>query len=506
MENYDYNLEANVLGNLLSEDAKESIPRVRKIFGDLGRGVFYSPDNRLIYQALLDFNENGQIIHPNLLAPYLKEKLKAEISAGQLVLLKANDQGVGLTEEFAKRLKELAVRREVKKVGQEIVQGIEDDKETSSLIEETKENLAGLEKESADEKKAMNVLESLETPVTQRPSPIGGGLLVPDRYMILAAIDGEGKTTWCIQLALCACTGTTFLGRFPIPKPVKVLYFCGENSRGDFNEKVAKQISALEEILGREIKEELRNFSFVEPVYIDFVLDKKDDIPILHYWLEKYKPTIVIFDPLTNFVSDDESLSTDTIARKTASTLNKLARDFNCFPIITTHFKKESEVEPTSIFDRFHGSGYWTKPAASKVAMIRANQQKYKMAKKLHFDCKTVPEMSPMLMLRDREKLWLNEITTDELSKAKLIPKDLVQVLERKCNGQSVPSIFEEIAAEDLGCSQRQIRELMRLAKEEGLIVKEGGLLRIPEILTTKQEDLKFKKPLTPPKERKKEL
>ena len=495
MENYDYNIEVNVLGNLLSEDAKESIPRVRKVFGNLGRNVFYSPDNRLIYQAILDLNENGQAIHPDLLSPYLKEKLKAEISAGQLVLLKTNDQGIGLTEHFAKKLKELAVRREVKKVGQEIVQGIEGDKETSSLIDETKETLAGLEKESAEEKKGMNVLESLDTPITQSPSPIEGGLLVADRYMILAAVDGEGKTTWCIQLALCACTGTTFLGRFPIPKPVKVLYFCGENSRGDFNDKLAKQISALEEILGRKIKkEELRNFTFVEPVHIDFVLDKKDDIPILYYWMEKYKPIIVIFDPLTNFVSNDESLNTDTIARKTASALNKLARDFNCFPIITTHFKKESEIEPSSIFDRFHGSGYWTKPAVSKVAMTRAHEKRSPHAKKFHFDCKTVPEMSPMLMLRDRDNLWLNEVTTDELSKAKLIPKDLVQVLERRCNGQSVPSIFEEIAAEDLGCSQRQIRELMKVAKEKGLIVKEGGLLRIPEILTSQQENLKFKK------------
>lgn len=499
MENYDYNLEANVLGNLLSEDAKESVPIVRKVFGDLGRNVFYSPDNRLIYQAILDLNENGQVIHPDLLSPYLQEKLKTEISPGQLVLLKTNDQGIGLTEEFAKRLKELAVRREVKKVGQEIVQGVEDNKETSSLIEKTKKKLGGLEKESADEKKAMNVLESLETPITQSPSPIEGGLLVADRYMILAAVDGEGKTTCCIQLALCAATGTTFLGRFPIPKPVKVLYFCGENSRGDFNEKVAKQISALKGILGRDIKEDLPNFIFVEPVHIDFVLDKNDDIPILHYWLEKYKPIIVIFDPLTNFVSSDESLSTDTIARKTANTLNELARDFNCFPILTTHFKKESEIEPSNIFDRFHGSAYWTNPAVSKVAMTRAHQKRSPHAKKLYFDCKTVPDISPMLGLRDRETLWLNEVTSDQLSKAKLIPRDLLQVLERRCNGQSVPSIFEEIASDDLGCSQRQIRDLMKVAKQKGLIVKEGGLLRIPEILTSKQKDLKFKKdPNTP--------
>ncbi len=494
MENFDYNLEASVVGNLLSEDAKESIPIVRKVFGDLGRGVFYSPDNRLIYQAILDLNENGQVIHPDLLGPYLKEKLKAEISTAQLVLLKTHDQGIGLTQHFAKRLKELAVRREVKKVGQEIVQGIEGDKETSGLIEKTKENLAGLEKESAEEKKGINVLESLNTPFIESPSPIGGGLLVPDRYMILAAVDGEGKTTLCIQLALCACTGTTFLGRFPIPEPVKVLYFCGENSRGDFNDKLAKQISALEGILGRKIKEELRNFTFVEPVHIDFVLDKNDGKPELDYWLEQYKPSIVIFDPLTNFVSSDESLNTDTIARKTASALDRVAREFNCFPIITTHFKKEGEVQPSNIFDMFHGSGYWTNPAGSKVAMTRANQQKYPTAKKLYFQCKRVPDIVPMIGLRDRDNLWLEEKTPDQLSKAKLIPKDLIQVLERRCNGQSVPSIFEEVAAEDLGCSQRQIRELMRLAKEKGLIVKEGGLLRIPEILTSQQENLKFKK------------
>ncbi|GAI68729.1 unnamed protein product, partial [marine sediment metagenome] len=53
-------------------------------------------------------------------------------------------------------------------------------------------------------------------------------------------------------------TATSFLGRFPIPKPVRVLYFCGENSRGDINEKAEKQIKELKELLGRGIEEDIK--------------------------------------------------------------------------------------------------------------------------------------------------------------------------------------------------------------------------------------------------------
>ena len=479
MRNYDLSKEQSVLGNLLSEDAKAVIPKVVNIFGNLGKNVFHDENNRLIYDAILQLHDQAHPIHPKTLGPHLREKSKRDIPDAELILLLGHDLGSGITEIFAKELKDLAVRREIERLGLQIAQKIEDGTETSSIIKLIEEKLINLRKETAQEKKSMTVLDSLNTPVIENPSPIKGGLLVPGRYTIIAAADGQGKTTWCTQLALCAVSSTTFLGRFPIENPVKVLYFCGENSRGDINDKLTKQIAQLRGLLGREIKEDLRNFRLVEPQHIDFLLDKKEDDLSLNGWLEAFRPDIVIFDPLNNFVSDDESLSDDRIARKTSKTLNKLAAQFNCFPVLTTHFKKESEVKPANIFEMMHGSKYWTNPAACQIAITRANQQKYPTAKKIYFNSKIVTEISPMLLLRGKNTLWYEEISLDDISKAKLVPEDAVEVLKRKCKGKAVPSIFEEVAAKELGCSQRQVRELVKVAKDQGLIDKEAGLLHI---------------------------
>lgn len=491
MKSYDLSKEQSVLGNLLSDDAKETIPKIVKIFGNLGKSVFYHENNRLIYHAILQLYKQDRPTHPKFVVPYLREKLKADIPGVYLFeLLAKHDLGAGLTEECARDVKNLAVRRKIEELGSQITQKIKDGIETPRLIEEIKEELSGLKKESTQEKKGMTALESLNARTIENAAPIEGGILVRGRYCIIGAADGEGKTTLCLQLALCAITKTTFLGRFPIEKSTKVLYFCGENSQDDINDKLRKQIPQLENLLNREIEEELKNLIFVYPLDIDFMLNKEKDRPLLNSWIETYKPNIVIFDPLNNFISGDESLNNDTIARNTAIALNRLANEFSCFPILTTHLKKETDFKPANIMEMFHGSRYWTNPAASQIAMVRADQKKYAAAKKLHFNCKTITNISPMLILRDKDNLWYEEISLAEISKAKLIPKDIIKILNRKFEGNAVPSIFQEVAAKELGCTKRQIRGLVKVAEEKGLIVEKEGLLHIVEFTKRKERKL----------------
>lgn len=474
---YDLSKEQTVLGSLIFEDAKEVIAKVVRILGTKGKSVFYGKYHPEIYQAIVDLYSQGKPVEIPSVEGYLKEKFGLEGHKSYLRDLFTHDLGKITTEYYARELKELAIKRKIERLGLETVNRVRDGISLDQMISGLGQEIDGLKKESTEEKKGMTALESLNTPIVEVPSPVAGGLLVPGRYTIFAATDGEGKTTLCLQLALSAITSTTFLGKFPIREPATVLYFCGENSRGDINEKLEKQIPELEGLLDRDIKKDLKRLILVEPLDVDFLLDKRETAGLLDSWLETYSPEIVIFDPLNNFVSDDESLNNDPVARRTAKALNRLARDFNCFPVLTTHFKKAGEDEPEDIFEKFHGSKYWTNPAASQIAMNRANQQKYPAAKRLHFKFKTVAETSPLLMLRDRESLWYKEITFDQISKAKLVPGDVSGILRRKCKGKAIPSIFEEIAAKELDCSQRQVRELVKAAKEQGLVVKKGSFL-----------------------------
>ncbi len=319
----------------------------------------------------------------------------------------------------------------------------------------------------------------IEEPVRESAAPIGKGFFVSERYTILAASDGEGKTTLCLQLALSAITGTTFLDCFPVPKPVKVLYFCGENSRGDVKAKVEFQKAEIEKILERSIIEDLaKNLVIVEPVNINFLLSQTDKQE-LYSWIEDHKPNIVIFDPLADFISSANSISDDRLARGTVKLLTELARTFKCFPLLTTHFKKEavnpatgkSIVTLDNAWDMVHGSKYWLNSAVSQIVIIRANLQRYAKAKKLGFKFKTVTSTEPIQVLRN-ENLWYELLPPDEMDRAKLTPKDVKAVLIRRFKGKALPSILEDVAHKELDCTQRQVRDLVKLGKEQGLFWK----------------------------------
>ncbi len=312
------------------------------------------------------------------------------------------------------------------------------------------------------------------------PAPVGKGLFVPERYTILAASDGEGKTLFCSQLALNAITGTTFLGLFPIVKPVKVLYFCGENSRGDMQTKIKSQQEELERILGRSIEKELEeNFVLVEPININFFLNQKDKIE-LHAWLEDHKPDIVIFDPLADFIASNKSLSDDTLARITARTLTEIAQKYKCFPLLTTHLRKEainpqtgrSIVTPENVWSFVFGSRYWLASAAAQIIIIRANLQRYLKAKKFCFKFKTSEQIDPLQVLRN-PNLYYEELPSDKMNLASLTPQDVAEVLEQKCKGQQIELILIDSIAKELGCSKTIARDLVKSAVRQGLIYKD---------------------------------
>lgn len=56
MKNYDCGKEQSVLGSMLSEDAKEVIPKIIKIFGDLHKSIFYFKKHQLIYQVVVELH------------------------------------------------------------------------------------------------------------------------------------------------------------------------------------------------------------------------------------------------------------------------------------------------------------------------------------------------------------------------------------------------------------------------------------------------------------------
>lgn len=364
--------------------------------------------------------------------------------------------------------------------------------ELQRLIDKTPVYLGEAKKEEEEKKKTSERIfitgrQLLEEDIMEQPAPIRKGLLVPQRYTILAASDGEGKTIFCTQLTLSAITGTTFLGLFPVPEPVRVLYFCGENSRGDIRTKVQYHRTEIEEILGRDITAELeKNFFLVEPININFWLNPKDTTE-LHGWMEDIRPDIVIFDPLADFISSQKSLSDDSLARGTVKILTGIAQKYQCFPILTTHLKKEainpstgrSIVTIDNCWDFVHGSRYWLNSAAAQVIMIRANLQRYPKAKKLVFKFKIAEPMEPMQILRN-DNLWYEELPSDQMNLASLRAEDVKNILERRCNGQQIEVLLIDAMKKDFGCGVTMARDLIKTALKQKLLYKgKDNLIRI---------------------------
>ncbi len=408
----------------------------------------------------------------------------------KVILIPDNDSdGKFFTQKIGKNLIKVAASVHIVKIPKkykdfsdwQVIKGNNEEKFKQLKVEEwkpeEKKDLGSQEKK--EERIFITGRQLIEEKIPEPVVPIGKGFLVSERYTILAADDGEGKTTLCTQLALSVITGTPFLNFFPIPKPVKVLYFCGENSRGDIKAKIEFQKTEIEKILNRSIIEDLQDrLILVEPINVNFFLTQGDKKELCN-WLEEIKPKIVIFDPLANFISSEKSLSDDRLARGTVSVLTEIAQEYKCFPILTTHFKKDlinpktgrSMIAVDNAFQMVHGSKYWLNSAASQIVIVRANLQRFAKAKKLGFKFKTVTSTEPIQVLRN-PNLWYEELPSDQMDKAKLTPEDVKDVLDRKFKGKALPSQIEDVAGKYLGCSQRQIRDFIKLGKKQGLFWK----------------------------------
>lgn len=397
--------------------------------------------------------------------------------AGQKGALRIAQELLGMAKEI--KIIELGLRNKGDLTDWFVTYG-KTKEELRKLIDQTPVYLGEEEKKERSERIFITGRQLVEEEVVELPAPIRNGFLVPERYTILAASDGEGKTTFCTQLAISAITGTSLLNFFPIPKAAKVLYFCGENSRGDIKAKVEFHKTEIEKILNRSILKELEeNFILVEPININFWLSPKDRTE-LHGWMEEIRPDIVIFDPLADFISSQKSLSDDALARGTVKTLTELAQKYKCFPIITTHLKKEAINQQTgrsivtldNCWDFVHGSKYWLNSAAAQIIIIRANLQRYPKAKRLVFKFKTVTGVEPMQVLRN-ENLWYEELPSYKMSLASLNSQDVKDVLQRRCKGQQIETLLIDAMKKDFGCGVTMAKELIKTALKTKILYKD---------------------------------
>lgn len=477
---YDLSVEQNVLGNLLSEDSKETIPKVSKIFDKLGKEVFYSPIHQAIYKAVIELYEQGQVICPETLTPRLRKISKEDIPAAYLPELLGHDVGIEATQNLARHLRDLAVRRRFKNIALGVTQQTSGDEETERLIETTQEQLTELRKVLAQDIKVTTAKELIDTQLPENQYLIEGGLVPKQGYTMLVGKAKEGKTMLALQIALCLATATPFLmrkgqnvGLFPVPQAKKTLFLLRENVDETIQAFLKKQIAGLKDRLGKDITQNLNLISFARPktTYLDV---RAEGLRELRNLLDERSPDLVVIDPLSRFLTGDMNRMEAVI--KVANTLDGLGEEFNCAFLLLHHFRKfgKEDTETEDIFERITGSSGWRNSYVSCLALERKHKRRSGNIKKLSLEFRTHPPMSPVTIERD-QSLLSEQITEEEAFEGGSSVKALAELIRDEFRKGVRYGVIADLASERFGVSKRRITALLKDGIEQGLIGKEKG-------------------------------
>lgn len=142
-----------------------------------------------------------------------------------------------------------------------------------------------------------------------KPSAIIAGVIPDDARVVLSGPPKGARKTWLLlHLALCIISGQKFLGQFEVLKPGPVFFYSGEEPKWHLQ----KRLWQLARGWGCEGALPMDNPLFRHPFHI---LDRKQRVRLdtagdrakLRMAIEKYKPSVVIADPLVHLHHTDEN-------------------------------------------------------------------------------------------------------------------------------------------------------------------------------------------------------
>lgn len=480
MKNYDLDKEYTVLGSLLSEDAKEVIPKVIKIFGDLGENVFYHETHRAIYRAIVELHNRGDPVEVPSVYSYLKDKLKIKGLRTFLLELYTHDLTPITTEYYAKDLNELTIRREIEKSASEILNRAKDGSKTGEIIEETLERFTNLRKTQRQKIKTITAKQLIETHLPEDQYLIGEGLVPKQGYTMLCGKAKEGKTMLALSMALSLAVGIPFLmkrggnvGYFPVPEPKKSLFLLRENVDKTVQTFLKKQIGGLERKIGKDISKSLDLISFVRPKTT--YLDLKKGLRELKNLLSEYRPDLIIVDPLSRFLYSDMNKMETAI--KVANAIDNLGEEFGCAFLLLHHFRKlgKDDTETGDVFDRITGSSGWRNSYVSCLALERRHKGRSSNIKRLSFEFRTHEPIDPVTVKQDPQTLLFEQITEEEVFEGTSTVEGLVELIQKEFKAGARYNLICKVAYQRFGVGKGRVSNLLKTAIEQGLISKEKG-------------------------------
>ncbi|GAX60918.1 hypothetical protein SCALIN_C15_0060 [Candidatus Scalindua japonica] len=274
---------------------------------------------------------------------------------------------------------------------------------------------------------------------------------------VMAGQPGVCKTWLALEIAVSIASGTKLFDRHQCEKG-KVLVFNAEDDPATITRPRIAAFACHKNLKIRDLDLNLLN---IPSIFIDD-RDTKDRFEIT---VSKYKPDIIILDPLRNVHSLDEDNATDML--KLLHFLREINRKYSCSILLVCHDKKRGNDNGTDRASKVRGSNAlvgWRDNAIfldkDKEGMIRV--EIYNRA------CLSIPPFFIKLMTKDDEKGNLKtatlEMTSRNQTELKKEQEDLSKI--KKIITDSKSPISRNKIVEEAGMNKAKCLKLVKILLE----------------------------------------
>jgi hypothetical protein len=248
--------------------------------------------------------------------------------------------------EYVGRLKDCEARRRTLLAATSIIKSVYGSQPTPDLINDAKaqfEILADADGAADDQPFPVITMAQLDEPENE-PDWAIEETIVLGQEGVIGAPPKCMKTSVATDLCVSVATGTPFLGKYRVPRPLRVLFMSAESGRGPSRvcfrsvaESKGYDLSAIDNLLWHD---EVPFFG------------NQGDIRRLKKTLRSVRPDLLLLDPVYRVLPGDDAANM-FIMGQLLGELGDICRSEGATPIVCHHTKKKpgAELTPTTLED-----------------------------------------------------------------------------------------------------------------------------------------------------------
>ncbi|MDA2916069.1 AAA family ATPase [Nitrospinae bacterium AH_259_B05_G02_I21] len=311
-----------------------------------------------------------------------------------------------------------------------------------------------------------DVLDFIERQTGQREPLIEGGLLPTKSIAFISGTAKQGKSVLALNMAINLASGTPFLGQFHVPIVRKVLYINAEIAEESLRERLKIMLAGN--------GPHPRKGHLLHLSRRDIKLDNRDHIARFGRLVERYRPDVVILDPLSKFHSADENSASEMM--RLLSGLDTLVQEYGISLVIVHHHGKPNPESRRRGAQLMRGSSTMFDYGDGYITMTHWKSEGGSSLAKLTFELRNAQPIPPLVVCRDNETLWYTVEAEISHGSAKLTPTDVVNVLKAS-GGEMMRQDLITTVGDRLGVSDRTVERAIEEAGKRGVVqaVKVGG-------------------------------